>query len=199
MDFKTASKLGSLLSKDYAEGMFELLVNYRDISSSEAASRLNLHVHTAQEFLEGLASLDVATKEEVSEGTRPYFRYSLKQRRLTLDIDLAAVRRVLPEGETGRRIREHRDSGARFSTARSGRCISGVTVWEGEGRARKERRISPTAPQGRFLYHLPFPDAEPLTVAEIMRRANIEQALLAEILDIVELLKTHGVIEAEDQ
>ena len=40
MDFKRAAKLGNYLSKDYAEDFFNLLVNYQDISASEAASRL---------------------------------------------------------------------------------------------------------------------------------------------------------------
>ena len=46
--------LGSLLSKKYARDLLRLLKVYQDISSSEAASRLNLHVQTVQEFLEGL-------------------------------------------------------------------------------------------------------------------------------------------------
>jgi len=37
MDFKTASQLGSIISKDYAEDFFKLLVVYQDISASEAA------------------------------------------------------------------------------------------------------------------------------------------------------------------
>ncbi len=55
MDFGAARKLGACLSRDYAEGMFRLLVNYQDISASEAASRLGLHIRTAQDFLDTLA------------------------------------------------------------------------------------------------------------------------------------------------
>jgi hypothetical protein len=57
MEFQEASKLSSFLAKDYAEAFFRLLVNYQDISASEAASRLNLHIRTAQDFLEGLTNL----------------------------------------------------------------------------------------------------------------------------------------------
>ena len=62
MDFNTASKLSSLISKDYAEDFFKLLVMYQDISASEAASRLNLHTKTAQDFLEGLDSFGIVSK-----------------------------------------------------------------------------------------------------------------------------------------
>jgi DNA-binding IclR family transcriptional regulator len=68
MDFERASQLGGCLSKDYAPEMFRLLVNYRSLSASEAASRLDLHVQTAQSFLETLASLGILDKEESLEG-----------------------------------------------------------------------------------------------------------------------------------
>ena len=56
-DFQKAARLGACLSKDYAQDLFRLMVNYRDISASEAASRLNIHIRTAQDFLETLADL----------------------------------------------------------------------------------------------------------------------------------------------
>ena len=65
MDFKTAAKFGAYFSKDYAEEIFRLLVNYKDISASEAASRLNLHIQTAQDFLEAMTSLGIFSKKEV--------------------------------------------------------------------------------------------------------------------------------------
>ena len=78
MDFKTASMLGNCLSKDYAESFFKLLVDYRDISASEAASRLDLHINTAKEFLESLNSVDLVDKKEVYEGKRPYLEFALQ-------------------------------------------------------------------------------------------------------------------------
>lgn len=197
MDFATAAKLGSYISKDYAEDFFELLVNYQDISASEAASRLNLHVGTAQDFLEGMASLGILEKEEVHEKKRPYFRYSLKRPTITIDIDLTQIRREQSEDTLTKKIREKKNSGARFSTARSSQHIGSVTIWTGEGRQRKERRINLTTPQGRFLFHLPFPNADHLSISEIMRKAEVDPTLSPEILDIVGLLERYGVVEAQ--
>jgi len=197
MDFKAAAKLGSYISKHYAEDFFELLVTYQDISASEAASRLNLHIRTAQDFLEAMASLDILTKEEVHEKKRPYFRYSLKRQRITMDIDLTEIKRGQSEEKLAKKIREKKNSGARFSTARNDQYLSSLAIWIGEGRERKERRISLTMPQGKFLYHLPFPNAEHLSISEIMRKAKVDATLAPEILDIVELLEKYGVIEAQ--
>jgi hypothetical protein len=179
--------------------MFRLLVTYRSLSASEAASRLNLHVQTAQSFLESLESLGILEKQESREKSRPYYRFLLKTDRITLDLDLAAlVEEEDPSPGVSRRIRERKGAGARFVTARRGNAISSVAVWTGRGRSREERKLNLTDAQGAFLFHLPFPGAEPQSVADIMHRAGIEASVAPEIVDIVERLETLGVIETRD-
>jgi ribosomal protein S25 len=196
MDFHTAAKYASLLSKDYAEDIFKLLVNYQAISASEVATRLDLHIKTAQDFLEALEQLDVLSKEEIFEKKRPYYRYILNQTRLTIDIDLMQVKREPSQNSLSSHIREKENAGVRFSVARSDDYITSVAIWTGNGRERQERKIKLTTPQGRFLYHLPFPKAEPLTVDEIIQKAGIDESLAPEILDLVQLLEKYNVIEA---
>ena len=195
MDFRTAAKYGSLLAKDYAEDVFVLLVNYQAISATEVATRLNLHIKTAQDFLESLAQLGILAKEEILEKKRPYYRYALKQSRIVLDIDLMQVKHEPADSSLSRVIREKENAGARFSFARNNDYITHVTIWSGNGRDREERKFKLTAPQGRFLYHLPFPKAAPLSVAGIMKKAGIEETLAPEILDLVQLLERYEVIE----
>jgi len=142
-----------------------------------------------------LAQLGVLSKEGVVEKKRPYYRYALKQSRIVLDIDLMQVKQEPSHHSLSVLIREKENAGARFSAARSDDSIASVTIWSGEGRERAERRMKLTAPQGRFLFHLPFPKAEPLTVAEIMRKAGIAADLAPEIIDLVQLLERYGVIE----
>lgn len=195
MDLKSAAKLGFYISKDYAEDFFRLLVNYKDISASEAASRLNLHTQTAQDFLEAMTSLDILVKKEVYEKKRPYFRYSLQKKKIVMNIDLASLlSKKQPEGKLSQKIRENKDADARFTTARYDPYFSSVVIWIGEGREREERKISLTIPQGKFLYKLPFPTAEFQTISEIMQKAGVDKAQSPEILDIVELLEKYGVI-----
>ncbi|MCB9136166.1 MAG: hypothetical protein H6636_12115 [Anaerolineales bacterium] len=197
MDFKTASQLGSYLSKDYAEAFFRLLVNYQDISASEAASRLGLHIRTAQDFLEGLTELNILQRDEVYEKKRPYYRYSLNTYRIALDVDLTMFQQEQANGSVSRGIREKANSGANFSLARGGEFIGHVSLWGGEGRGRKERRISLTQPQGKFLYHLPFPNADFLSIENIMHKAGVSEELAPEILDIVDVLGQYDILEFE--
>ena len=195
MDFIAAAKLGTYISKEYAEDLLRLLVNYKDISASEAASRLSLHIKTAQEFLEAMAALDILEKEEVYQKKRPYFRYSLKKNRISMDIDLTSLQKIQGAEDLTRKIRERKNSRARFAAARDNRSIGSVVIWPGKGRDRKEIKISLTQPQGKFLYHLPFPTAGHSSIAEIMEKADVDRSRAPEILDIIDLLEKYKVID----
>ncbi len=63
------------------------------------------------------------------------------------------------------------------------------------GYDRTERRINLSIPQGRFLYHLPFPGAEPMPVGDIMQKAGVEAVHTSEIVDITNALMEMGVVE----
>ena len=198
MDFKEAAKLGSCLSKDYAEDLFRLLATYESISASEAGSRVNIHIKTTQDFLEDLYGLGILDREEVYEGKRPYFRYRLKVKQLSIEINLEPFSQNEPVTDTRLKlkIREKKNIGARFTTSRSNDYISNVVIWTGEGRSRTERKINLSMPQGKFLFHLPFPTAEPLSISEIMKNAEIDEVNIPEIVDIVNVLIEFGVIES---
>jgi len=196
-DFESAQRLAALLAKEYARDFFRLLVMYRDISASEAAARLSLHVKTAQDFLEGLEAAGIVSKHEAAEKKRPYFRFSLKERKVNVSVDLDSLYDSGHESERRNwRIRERRDSGALFKEGRDNR-ISAVNVYEGKGRSRVERRLSLTGCQGRFLFHLPFPTEDFLSVSEIATKAGVSQECLAEIVDLIDMLQAHGVIVVE--
>lgn len=195
---KKIALLGTLLSKKYARDLMRLLKAYQDISSSEAASRLNLHVQTVQEFLEGLALLNLVSKEEIMEGKRPYFRYRLQQESLKLDFSLAEFigeQQSLKVNENEVRIREKKNPGVQFTLGRGGNLFSTITVIVGQGRDRKQRRINLTRAQGEFLYYMPFPDAEPLSIDEIKQKSGVADDYLPEIHNLIEDLVELNVIE----
>ena len=198
MNFKEAAKLGSCLSKDYAEDLFRLLATYESISASEAASRVNIHIKTTQDFLEDLYGLGILDREQVYEGKRPYFRYRLKVKQLSIQINLEPFSGDEPVTDTRLKlkIREKRNTGVRFTTSRSNDYISNVVIWVGDGRDRTERKINLSLPQGKFLFHLPFPTADSLQIKDIMMKAGIDDANTPEIVDIVNVMIEFGVIES---
>jgi hypothetical protein len=195
MKYEKAAQLGALLAKDYSEDLFKLLVNYRDISASEAASRLSLHIRTAQDFLDNLAELEIVQKTEVFEKKRPYFRYNLVKTQLPITVDLSVYKKENPGQGLSRLVREKAENRANFTLARTGDEFSSVTIWEGEGRDHQEHKISLTSPQGKFLFHLPFPKSRPMSIADILEKADIGEEYTSEIQNIVDELIRQGVIE----
>jgi predicted transcriptional regulator len=198
-DFCNVSRLCRLIAKDYAKSFFKLLATYTDISASEAASRLNIHIKTAQDFLEGLEGFGICTKREVVERKRPYFRYTLTQKELSIHFNLCNLLKSKEASNNIKwRIRERKNSGAIFKTMRGGNRISFVQFFIGDGRSRVERKLNLTNHQGLFLYHLPFPTKPFSSVEEVIAKAQIDKSAMAEILDIVEVLVNHGIIEKQE-
>ncbi len=198
MNFKQAAILGSYISKDYAEDLFRLLATYTSISASEAASRLDLHIKTVQDFLEAMSDLGFLEKEEVYEKKRPYFRYTLKKKKISMDLDLVPLfPKSATDDRTDLQIRERKNAGVRFTTSRNNQYISNVVIWIGQGRERTERRINLTISQGQFLFHLPFPSADFQSIRKIMEKAEVDSSNLSEILDIVDALIEFNIIEHE--
>ncbi len=196
MNFEEAARFGTYISKSYSKDIFRLLNNYRDISASEAASRLGMHIQTVQDFLEAMADLGILTKKEAFERKRPYFRYTLTTRKIVFTIDLKQELDVSGEDYLVQsKIREKKNAGVRFSMARNGQYFSNLTIWVGKGRERTEKKINLTIAQGKFLYNLPFPDGEHMTMEEIRVKAGVEIEHMSEIKDLVEELIQYKVIE----
>jgi len=196
MDFRQAAKLSSLLSKDYSEDLFRLLWTYTSISASEAASRLERHIKTVQDYLEAMHELGILTRQEVLEKKRPYFRYQLAGPQIKIELNLDELfPRDPSKGSLSDKIRECANTSSRFSVSRDGQHISKVSIWIGKGRERRERQINLSMPQGRFLFYLPFPSADPESIASIIKKAEIDDNHVAEVMDIVNDLSELGVIE----
>ncbi len=191
------TQLCTYLSRPYALDALQLLVNYRDLSASEMASRLRLHIRTTQEFLEGMMELGILSKEEVYEKKRPYYRYQLAVEEIGFNFDLNLLKQA-PDAEQERKIRESKAGNAKFTVARSDSYISNVVIYRGEGRNRDEQKINLTMPQGKFLFHLPFPNAQFMGVSEIMLKAGLTEEVLPEINDLVAVLIANEVIEVEE-
>jgi len=198
-DFQSLSRMAALLARPFAEPFFQLLATYESVSASEAASMLDLHIQTAQEFLEGLYREGVVQRNEVSEGKRPYFRYMLKEYHIDLRINLKDLREPSQRENMDDFVREKKNSGALFKEGSGPGSISSVTIFTGEGRRRKERKINLTAKQGRFLYFLPFPNSKPQTIKALLKSAHLDRRDLPEIMDLLNLLSDHDIIDITKQ
>lgn len=193
MEYDVIKHFAAVFSRDYATEFIRLIVRYETISASEAASRLGIHIKTAQDFLEEMTALGMLESEEVNEGKRPYNRYRIIEREKTININLYHIAGDT-DLETSQRIKERKNAPVIFNT--SGNRINSLLIIEGKGRSRKERRINLTDAQSRFLFHLPFPTADSESVEQIMKKAGIDKTNEKEVMDIIEFLIKHSIIES---
>lgn len=115
---------------------------------------------------------------------------------MTLSIDLETLYDNHDHQEKMKwRIREKKDSGAIFKTFSRSSFISSVHFFFVEGRSRTEKKITLTKNQGQFLFYLPFPTEPFLSVADIVKKADIEESTVPEVLDILDDLLKHNIIE----
>ena len=198
MDYKKIAIFCNYIAKDYSEDIFRLLMTHHNISASEAASRLDLHIRTVQEFLEVMADYDILNKDEVYERKRPYYRYSIKKKKIMISIDLDVSFPKIKKPNYDFKIREKKNSGAKFTIARNGNYFSKISFWLGKGREGKQRIINLTVAQGEFLYYLPFPDAEALSINETIKKAEISKLYISEINNIIDELIKLNIIEKVD-
>jgi len=132
------------------------------------------------------------------EGKRPYYRYALEKYDIHLDLDL----KQLLDGDKDKsmlnvNIRERKNNGAVFHTSNNQDLISGITLFSGEGRRRKERKINLTKHQGQFIFYLPFPNSDHMRIESIMKKAELAEDLAPEILDLINDLISFGIIETK--
>jgi hypothetical protein len=148
--------------------------------------------------MEAMFELGFLDREEVYEKKRPYYRYSVRMSKIIMELDLTQLLpKENPDNRTRLKIREKKNAGVRFTTSRDNQYISNVTIWTGRGRDRAERRINLSIPQGKFLFHLPFPSAEFQSIDKIIRKAEVDPSSISEILDIVDALIELEVIESD--
>ncbi len=198
-EFEKIKLFGSFIAKEYSGELLRLLYLYKDISASEAASRLGMHIKTVQEFFEALSETGVLEKRIAYESKRPYFRYSFNRDKIELTLDVKElVGDEIPAKKSELCIREKKNADVKYTIARNKLFFSTVTVWSGKGRDTIEKKISLTIPQGKFLFNLPFPNAEYEPVNKIMQKAEVGDEHKAEIMDIVNLLIDYRVIEKKD-
>ncbi len=199
MDFNRFSDLSNYFSKDYSGKAIRLLLISKALSATEIASRLNLHIKTVQDFLEGLVKFNIAEKEEILEGRRPFYRYSLCKSRMDISIDF---NELFSEEEylnlANCRIRELQNEDVQFHVRRNNDYITAVSIYEGDGRKKKEWKINLTRAQGRFLFNLPFPTAEPEKIKQLMAESGISPEDENEVLDLIKTLIDKKVIEIKN-
>lgn len=199
MDFETVRLTATLLSKPFAHDFMAIIAAYQSVSAAQVASRLGLHIKTAQDFLEQWHQLGYLQRQLVQEGKRPFYRYQLQKNQIEIRFDWQTIAATdTDEALLDCPLRERKNVDVQFTVAGNKQSIAAITIFSGNGRARTEQRWNLTAAQGQFVFHLPFPTAPMLNSRAILTAGGIGKEYYGEILDLVRQLKHFKVIELQE-
>lgn len=191
-------KLASLIGKEHTGRILYILYKTPNKSASRIAKILNIHIATAQSYLEDLEKLDIVKSKIKKQGIKPYKEYFLTKTRISIDIDLNELdAEDQEEQEILRRtkIREKKDLKILYETNQEKSIITRIHFYEDLGRKNIQYSLDLDEVEGKFTWFIPFPSADPQTILEIREKAGIYEFYQQKILNLIEKLEEFGLIE----
>lgn len=195
MNYAEAAELCACIAKDHAGGFFRLLANYKDISAQEAASWTGVQLSEAEGFLESLTEHGIVEKKAVDEREVAQSRYSLRQQKIQISINISSDYKHLSHIGKDRLVLRRDNASSELVLAKSGDRYRSVTIWKGMGRGRVKREIWLTPAQGKFLYFTPISESDPIPIQKVIEKAAVGNEREMEILLLVEELDHLNVIQ----
>ena len=143
------------------------------------AGVLNIHIATAQKYLEALEQSGIISSRDRPSKPRTAKEYSLISPRISIEIDIEALAGAgggagggTPDlGEI--MVRERARSDVAFEWDDAGQRITAVLFFRKGLRRRMERKVVLSPDEGRFLWHVPFQSESFRTAQDILGRSGV--------------------------
>ncbi|MFX1294080.1 MAG: hypothetical protein ACFFD2_04380 [Promethearchaeota archaeon] len=195
---KKTKKLSNLIGKEHTDKILHILYKTPNKSASEIAKILNIHIATAQSYLEDLEKFDIVKFRIRKEGIKPYKEYFLIKTKIRIEIDLNELDKVdQKEQEILRRtrIREKKDLKILYEINQEKSIIKRIHFYEDIGRKNIQYSLDLDELEGRFTWFIPFPSAELQTILKICEKAGIYKIHQQKIIELIKKLEEFGLIE----
>lgn len=185
-------RLAQALGRPFAGEILASLYEKPYQSASDIARVLDIHVATAQKYLQELKECGVLGTRPRKGVSRPTEEYWVASPRISIDIDFDRLTtREDAEARANQMfVREASGSTAVFESDPKGERITEVLLLEDGERRRIATRMPLGEAEGRFLYQVPPSGQAARSVLDIATRANLPKTSLADCLDLCERLAT---------
>ena len=186
------------LAREYCIDLLRELHGTGWSTASEVARNLGIHVATAMRKLSELETLQLLEKRVRAGSDLVEYRPVSARVEIVLDFEAEAkaakrdarsvAKSILVRERPNRKVVLEADERAEVVR----RVVFVKTV-----RLRTTAQVMElTEAEGRFLWHLPFASEQAASVAEVCRRAKIENPIhVSKLLDFVKEMESRGVVE----
>ena len=197
-DLKEAREVMTALAREYCIDLLRELHGTGWSTASEVARNLGIHVATAMRKLSELETLQLLEKRVRAGSDLVEYRPVSARVEIVLDFEAEAkaakrdarsvAKSILVRERPNRKVVLEADERAEVVR----RVVFVKTV-----RLRTTAQVMElTEAEGRFLWHLPFASEQAASVAEVCRRAKIENPIhVSKLLDFVKEMESRGVVE----
>ncbi|UCH89947.1 MAG: hypothetical protein JSV49_04690 [Thermoplasmata archaeon] len=161
-------------------------------SASDIAKLFNIHIATAQKYLVEMRECGLLNSRLRKNSTRPTDEYWLTNNQFDINVNLENMPKLteLELKAANTYIRQKFSENVAFDTNRTHQTITEIILLNGRERTQIDQRIKLDDVEGRFTWHLPSPNDPPMSILELVKKANLPLSDLPRIMDLVEKLAT---------
>jgi hypothetical protein len=186
----STKRLAMVLSRDMTGKILSLLYVTPYQSASDIARLFNIHIATAQKYLVEMRECGLLNSRIRRNSTRPTDEYWLSKNRFDIFIDLEQMPKLtdLELKAANTFIRQKESEQVAFDSNRTHQMITEIILLNSSERSRVDQRIKLDDVEGRFTWHLPSPEDQPMSILELVKKANLPLTDLPRVMDLVEKL-----------
>jgi hypothetical protein len=186
----TTKRLAVVLGREMTGRILASLYITPYQSASDVARLFSIHIATAQKYLVEMRECGLLFSRLRRNSTRPTEEYWLTNNKFDILIDLDTMPKLsdLEVKAANTFIRQRTSDHVAFDTNRRHQKITEILLMNGQEASRIDKRIKLDDIEGRFTWHLPLPTEPPMSILDLVKKANLPITDLPRIMDLVDKL-----------
>ncbi len=190
-------KLAAVLGKEVTGRILAVLAHESYLSASDIASRLHIHIATAQKYLMEMKEAGLVNSRWRRSPTRPTEEYWLSKDKITIEIDLRSDvgRKDMESLANSLTLSLRRDVNVAIDSDDSKKMVSEILVLGDGDRPIIGNRIKLDNVEGRFAWHL-AEEPTNVRVMDVVEKAELDSKYLPQIMDLVDKLTNIGAVRS---
>lgn len=191
-----------VLGKDHCLDIVETLYLKKWATATEVAEELNIHTATAVKYLSELYEIGIAKKRTRTGKYKDAPEYKLinPEIKLTLNFEkiIAEESKGVIEASRNIKLKERTREDINYEWDDEKQKILKINVIGAGMRKGIKESIGLSDIEGRFMWNLPYPSEESISIFQICKKAGIKNSLeIKKILNFVEVLEAKGIVDVE--
>ena len=190
-----------VLGKDHCLYVVETLYIKEWSTATEIAEELKIHTATAVKYLTELYEIGLVEKRTREGKYKDALEYRLKESEINLTLNFEKIIEEESKDVIKRakimRVKEHARDDVNYEWDDEKQKIRKINIVRAGLRRGVRESIELSDIEGRFLWHMPYPSEDFISVEQICGKSGIKNVMeIKKILALVDLLKEKSIIES---